>query len=189
MTDITEALPRILKNVQRPGDFYAAGAIELPVVRIDVDGFGLVGLPLTSSQCHALAQLATPAPYGRGQDTVIDPNVRQCGQIAASAVHMVDARWQKLLAGVVQDAALALGVAGPTEAQMYKLLVYETGGFFLPHRDPEKAPGMFATLVLVLPSLHEGGEPVIHHEGRTATTDLQGADLGVLHWAAFYADC
>ena len=41
-------------------------------------------------------------------------------------------------------------------AELYKLLVYEKGGFFLSHRDTEKAPGMFATLVISLPSSHEG---------------------------------
>lgn len=38
------------------------------------------------------------------------------------------------------------------QAELYKLLVYDTGSFVVGHRDSEKASGMFATLVVVLPS-------------------------------------
>lgn len=189
MTEITQALPQLLKNVKRPGDFYAAGTAELPVVRIEVEGVGILGMPLVPAQAEALLRVATPAPYGRGPDTVIDANVRQCQQIAANSVHLTDPRWHRLLAHVTTDALQALGVESAAETELYKLLVYEPGGFFLPHRDTEKSPGMFATLVLVLPSEHTGGELHIEHEGRTATLDLRSDDLGLLHWAAFYADC
>jgi len=53
--------------------------------------------------------------------------------------------------------AEGLGVNGPIEAELYKLLVYDEGSFFVSHRDTEKVPGMFATLVLVLPSTSTGG--------------------------------
>lgn len=42
--------------------------------------------------------------------------------------------------------------------ELYKMLLYEVGGRFTPHRDTEKAAGMFATLVIVLPSAHAGGK-------------------------------
>jgi len=45
------------------------------------------------------------------------------------------------------------GMRGATvSAELYKLLVYERKGFFLPHRDTEKTGGMFGTLVVTLPS-------------------------------------
>jgi hypothetical protein len=43
------------------------------------------------------------------------------------------------------------------------MLVYDKGGFFVSHRDTEKAPGMFATLVVQLPSKHTGGQLVVKH--------------------------
>ena len=33
-------------------------------------------------------------------------------------------------------------------ADLYKLLVYDPGSFFVNHRDTEKAAGMFATLII-----------------------------------------
>lgn len=50
------------------------------------------------------------------------------------------------------------------KAHLYKLLVYEKGSFFLPHKDGEKLDGMVATLVVALPAIHAGGELVVSHE-------------------------
>ena len=69
--------------------------------------------------------------------------------------------------------AEGLGVAEPITAELYKLLVYDQGSFFVSHRDTEKAPGMFATLVLVLPSMATGGELVMRHKGREVRLDLR----------------
>ena len=51
-------------------------------------------------------------------------------------------------------------------AEFYKLLIYDAGSFFVDHRDTEKVPGMFATLVIALPSAHSGGELVVRHLDR-----------------------
>src|SRR5205814_7640360 len=62
--------------------------------------------------------------------------------------------------------------------------------FFLPHRDGEKLDRMVATLVLVLPSLHEGGELVVRHDGQEQVIDFSGEGSEFQnHFAAFYADC
>ena len=187
--DINSVLPALLAKLERPGDFCGSGAVELPVVRISVDGVGTLGLPIRESQCKAIGRVATPAPYGRGPDTIIDAKGRRCGQVPAENVQVDDPRWVRTLDRIVAHAAAALGVDGNVRADLYKLLVYEPGDFFTEHRDTEKAPGMFATLVVVLPSDHAGGELVVRHDGREATLDLAEGDLGVARWAAFYADC
>jgi hypothetical protein len=75
-------------------------------------------------------------------------------------------------------------------AHLYKLLIYEKGGFFLPHRDGEKLDRMVATLVIVLPSVHEGGELILYHDGWQYEIPFPGAASGYeLSCAAFYADC
>ena len=94
-----------------------------------------------------------------------------------------------MLDGIVERAAMGLGAGAGVEAELYKLLVYDEGSFFLEHRDTEKSPGMFGTLIVALPSLHAGGELVIRHRGREARLDLRCADVSELAWAAFYADC
>jgi hypothetical protein len=83
-----------------------------------------------------------------------------------------------------------LGCSGmKVSAKLYKLLVYETGGLFRPHRDTEKVDGMFGTLVVVLPSAHGGGELIIRHGTREVSVNLSSPDVSELRFAAFYADC
>lgn len=78
----------------------------------------------------------------------------------------------------------------PLTAHLYKLLVYEKGSFFLPHRDGEKLDRMVATLVIGLPSVHEGGELIVSHEDARREFTFSGAASGhELSYAAFYADC
>jgi hypothetical protein len=48
---------------------------------------------------------------------------------------------------------------------------------------------MFATLIVVLPSLHAGGELLVRHQGREARLDLQCPDPSEAAYAAFYAGC
>ncbi len=72
----------------------------------------------------------------------------------------------------------------PVNAEFYKLLVYETGGFFLAHRDSEKAGGMFGTLVVTLPCEHTGGELCVRHAGREVVLDLRPAETAEIRYAA-----
>ena len=59
-----------------------------------------------------------------------------------------------------------------------------------PHRDTEKAAGMFGTLVIQLPSDFEGGQLNVCHQGKQTTFDFSGIEGMVsFHYAAFYADC
>ena len=66
----------------------------------------------------------------------------------------------------------ALGVTGPVVADLYKLLVYDPGSFFVNHRDTEKAAGMFATLIIVLPPIYTAVHLLVRHRDREARLEL-----------------
>jgi hypothetical protein len=189
MSSIATELAALLGTVRRPGDFYAAGRAELLAPLLEVEGVGPVALPLLHVQAEQLVAVAEPAPYGRGAETVIDPAVRRCGQIGPDRVHIRGRRWARTLQAILDRVAEGLGVDGPIAAELHKLLVYDRGGFFVGHRDTEKAPGMFATLVVVLPSTFEGGELVVRHKGREVRLDLRCEEPAEVAFAAFYADC
>ncbi len=94
------------------------------------------------------------------------------------------------MATIVAAAKREFGIHQKVSATLYKLLVYEKGSFFAPHRDSEKASGMFATMVVCLPSRHEGGTLVVRHDGQTKKIDFGGEHAEFqLQYAAFYADC
>lgn len=143
MTSITADLATVLSTVSRPGDFFTSGTIEIPTPRLEVEGVGLIALPLLPQQATQLIAAAERAPYGRGEETLIDTEVRRTWQIAAEQVHIAGKHWAHTLGAIVARAAEGLGVADPIDASLYKLLLYDEGSFFVSHRDTEKAPGMY----------------------------------------------
>ena len=189
MSSITTELARLLDMVQRPGDFYATGSTEIFTPSLEVDGVGPIALPLLPVQAEQLIAVAEQAPYGRGEETLVDTAVRRTWQIDAARVRIGGRHWPRDLEAIVQQAAAGLGVTQPVVAELYKLLVYDQGSFFVNHRDTEKAPGMFATLIIVLPSRYTGGELVVRHRDREARLDLRGPEPSEVAFAAFYADC
>ena len=189
MPTTTRDLASILQTVQRPGDFHATGRSDIFPPQLEVAGVGTISLPLLPTQAEQLVAVAEPAPYGRGSETLIDTDVRRTWQIGADRVHIGGRHWPQSLAAIVARSAAGLGVSEAVSAELYKMLIYDTGSFFVRHRDTEKAPGMFATLVVVLPSIYTGGELVIRHRDREVCLDLSTQDSAEVAFAAFYADC
>jgi len=186
-----DGLVAALKTLERPGDFQVSGKHASPMPLLSVEGVGQLSFPVPASQARDLiAAAAERAPYGRGDQTLVDESVRKVWQIAPEKISLEGKGWASRFEELVGRVAEGLGLR-PKEvsADFYKLLVYDEGGFFQAHRDTEKAGGMFGTLVVAMPSAHEGGELLVRHAGREAVVDLRGTDPGEVGFAAFYADC
>lgn len=83
--------------------------------------------------------------------------MRRVWELDALRVEFTHPKWEQLIDSLVYGLRQQLGLEPhKLTAHLYKLLVYEKGSFFLPHRDGEKFDRMVATLVLVLPSADEG---------------------------------
>ena len=185
-----QAIEKLLLAVDRPGDFCAHGRLLAPMPRLNVKGAGALSFPVPEAQVQALIAIAERAPYGKGPATVVDRKVRDCLQIDAARIRPAGAGWRDTFGRVLTAAAEGLGCpADRLDAQLYKLLIYEPGGFFASHRDTEKADGMIATLSISLPVEGAGGEIVVRHRGRERTIDMTAAEPSELAFAAFYADC
>lgn len=189
MPSLTARFSSLLNDVRRPGHFYVAGTTTFLPPSLTVTGVGPVALPLLPAQVKRLIALAEAAPFGRGQRTIVDKAVRRGWQIGASRIQLSGRHWPEVLKTILARVAQGFDISGPIEAELYKLLIYDRGSFFVSHRDTEKAPGMIATLVIVLPSPFAGGELVVRHKNREARLDLQCDDPAETTFAAFYADC
>ena len=189
MTHLTDQLATLLSTVRTPGDFCTAGTRAMPLPGLVVEGVGPIALPLLQVQADQLIAIAERAPFGRGEETLVDTEVRRTWQIAPERVRIDGRHWAQGLEAIVEQVRSGLGVTGTVVAELYKLLVYDQGSFFVSHRDTEKAPGMFATLVIALPSHHAGGDLLVRHQGRELRLGLQCPDPGEAAFAAFYADC
>jgi hypothetical protein len=189
---ISDRLVRALKTVARPGSFCASGGGPAPLPGLEVAGLGPVGLPLTAVQVPELKQHCRQAPYGKGEETIVDTRVRRVWQLEPDRFSLTNPDWQPYLSATVEAVQRELGLEQQQlESHLYNLLLYEPGSFFLPHRDGEKLDRMVATLVVVLPSAFQGGELVVRHEGREQVVDFGTPAHNPFHthFAAFYADC
>ncbi len=183
-------LLKALQRIQGAGCYHVEDKIPFLFPGIGLKSGEELAFPLSRSQAEAIKAEAEAAPYGKGSATVHDETVRKCWQIDAGDLDWSNPEWPRAIAGIARKAAKGLGVKGKVVAEPYKLLLYEKGGFFLPHRDTEKIPAMFATLIVNLPSSHEGGQLVIRHDERVETIDFGGENpKGEIRFAAFFADC
>ena len=74
-------LEAVLAGVKRTGDFVTHGRVELPMPRIEVEGAGVLSFPVPAAQAATLIQHAARAPFGRGEETILDLSVRKVWQL------------------------------------------------------------------------------------------------------------
>ena len=112
-----------------------------------------------------MMQKSEQAPFGLGEKTIIDTNVRRVWQIDPKHIKIKNPEWKdymnKLCGHIKKDFVITKNI----KCEFYKSLIYEKGSFFKPYKDSEKEDGMFATLIICLPCEHKGGELIIEHDG------------------------
>jgi hypothetical protein len=154
---------------------------------------GTVALPLCSEQAEKLVAKCDKSPFGRKLDTMMDEKVRKSWQLAPDQVELKNPLWQTGMDKLSMTVAGRLGYKGvPMQCKLYKLLVYGECGHFVKHQDTEKEDGMVATMVLQLPSVHQGGELVVYRGGEVKYRHDFGKKEGTAaylpHYAVHYAD-
>lgn len=184
-------LLHVLRQIDRPGSFAVGGSDPALLPGLEIADLGPLGLPLTAKQAKELKKHCEQAPYGKGQETLVDTSVRRVWRLTPDRFMLTNPDWNRFLEQTVQKVQTGLGLENQKlESHLYDLLLYEPGSFFLPHRDGEKLDRMVATLVIVLPSSFAGGELIVRHEGDEKVFDFGGAESNFrIHYAAFYADC
>ena len=95
MPSMGAALLNSLRSVERPGDFCVGGLREIIMPSIDIEGMGRIAFPLLPAQGGRLVAIAEAAPYGRGEDTVVDRDVRRTWQIDRGKVRIGGRHWDE----------------------------------------------------------------------------------------------
>lgn len=128
-----------ISGVRSAGSFATCGSFESFVLPgIVIDEVGAIQLPLSSRDAQALIRESRRAPFGKGSQTLVDEAVRKTWEIDGSKVSFSNHSWHGWLEGVVSAAAKELGVAGDPKnvrAELYKMLLYENGAMFKPHKE------------------------------------------------------
>jgi hypothetical protein len=185
-TAARDRLAQLLRGDDAKG---AAPSMELTAplsaTRVDVEGLGRIQYPVSAAQAKKLIQLAAPARFGKGEDTITDTQVRDTWEIPKDLVRV---EWDPgAIASVLDDVRDGLGLPWHCEVgiSFHSLLVYEKGQFFVAHQDSEKDDAMIGTLVVTLPSAYTGGALLVgQDEERVAYQGSKTAHTLV----AFYAD-
>lgn len=185
-----QTLLTLLDKVKSSGTFSVSGTLPSIPPGLTVEGIGHIGLPLTSEQAQALIKHSEQAPFGRREETIVDTDIRKNWQIGAAGFALTNPQWTEAMQNAVDQIGKELGLSDcKIGFEPYKLLIYEAGSFFTAHRDTEKIPNMFATMVVNLPSAHQGGELIISHAGQSKSYSFTDGSLFASSFVAFYADC
>ena len=189
MEELCEALESLGDGA---GEFACSGLLpELGYPGLHIQNVGYVSLPIQAEQAQKIIEVAKKAPYGLGSQTLIDETVRKTWQLDPDQILIKNENFLACVKSVVDTVKKQLGCDNKAvEANLYKLLIYEMGGHFKPHRDTQKENGMFATMIIQLPSYFEGGKLTIRHAGKEKVVDFDGENsVFCCKYAALYCDC
>jgi len=129
-----KSLVKSLKSVDRPGKYAGGGKISMPLPGISLTSQpdSVLGLPLCECHVKKLVEVASRAPFGRGTETIVDTSVRCTWQLDPSQFVITNPDWKEGMQAVLSQVKDDLGCGGrrKVDCELYKLLLYEPGGFF-----------------------------------------------------------
>ncbi|MEQ6122454.1 2OG-Fe(II) oxygenase [Reichenbachiella sp. MALMAid0571] len=191
MTNWKKDILSCLNEIKGSGSFASSRSAPFVFPGLEVESVGELSYPINELQAKALINTAHKAPFGKGSSTIVDDKVRSAWEIDAAILKFNGDKWVKFLHKALSAIKPDLGIEeDEITAHLYKMLIYEKGDFFLPHKDSEKEKGMFGTLVIGLPSRHSGGDLLVRFDGKEKVIKFDDCcDDGVMPYAAFYADC
>ncbi|KAF2865412.1 hypothetical protein BDV95DRAFT_612563 [Massariosphaeria phaeospora] len=187
--EFRQDLQDCLDAVEHEGSFFSFHSHSSYInPGVYVKDYGSVGLPLAARDAEAVARICKQSPFGKGSETVIDTSVRKTWELDCAEFECRNPAWNAYLDSIVKRVVEDLGVQVATRAERYKLLLYEEGAFFKTHKDSEKTPGMFATLVICLPSEHSGGQVRLIHGKKSKMLETASTSCFDISTLAWYSD-
>jgi len=150
MSTTQKELLQVLETIEGNGSYVTSSIESFIHPGLQVAGVGELAFPLTTTQVQDLIKVAHKAPFGKGMETITDTTVRSAWEIDPDKLEFRNKEWAKFTKKILKEIKKGLGLEEQkVSASLYKLLIYEEGDFFLPHKDSEKEKGMFATLLIM----------------------------------------
>ena len=137
---IRRDLHECLKSIEVSGSFATHGTIKNPP-NPDIfltKGGGLIGLPLSKQDADTLIAASHRAPFGKGEQTILDTSVRKTWELSPADFEIRNPEWVEFLSSIVFKASVNLGIDTVGQgvcAQLYKLLLYDEGAMFKAHQE------------------------------------------------------
>jgi len=179
-----------LESLKYHGSFYSDRKIAPKFLDIKFNKIGNISFPLEDNKIEEIITIAEPAKFGWKDKTILDESVRKVWEVKKTKFRIAKKLWDKGFKPLLEKIKIDLGLpkSSRLKADLHNMLIYEKDNFFKPHQDSEKEDNMVATMVVVLPTKHKGGELIIDHKGEKKI--LKGAGvLKNISCFSFYADC
>lgn len=136
---LRRGLDECLSNMKADGSFALFESLDnTPNPGLHLKNGGLVGLPLSDRDAQAIVASSHEAPFGKGEETLVDTSVRKTWEISPGDFELKNAAWQPFLLGFIKKVSAGLGVDTTgmgVSAELYKLLLYDEGALFKPHQE------------------------------------------------------
>ena len=87
------ALLKILQLIEKPGSFCASNLIPPCILGLNVNNIGTVGFPLQTEQAKQLIAQAHQAPFGWGEHTLVDTQIRKVWELNAEQFTITNPQW------------------------------------------------------------------------------------------------
>ena len=106
--------------------------MSLPSISLNTSPDTILGLPLGPCQEKLIIASSTQAPFGRGEETIVDTSVRCTWQLSPKQFTINNTQWMEQLETLLNQVKHELGCDPnmTVACELYKLLLYEPGGFF-----------------------------------------------------------
>ncbi|CZT25737.1 uncharacterized protein RCC_11406 [Ramularia collo-cygni] len=188
---LSHSVRSLLDSLDSEGSFCAQGSREDINPGLQVEGVGGIGMPISAYDAQRLIRYSRQAPFGKGSETIVDITVRNTWEIDAAKIKCAHPKWPSIEQSILDSVTSQLGIVGGSEfvkLEPYKLLIYGEGAMFKPHRDTEKAEGMFGTLVIALSSPHQGGDVAVSFNGKQKVMETSPDSAWSTSFLAWYGD-
>lgn len=136
---LKEGLDECLRNIEGDGSFALFEPLNNPPnPGIYLNEGGLVGLPLSDRDAEAIIAASHQAPFGKGEETLVDTTVRKTWEVSPGHFELKNPAWQPFVKTIVAKVSAGLGVdatGNGVSAELYKMLLYDEGALFKPHQE------------------------------------------------------
>src|SRR5262245_25023064 len=109
---VTQRLHAVLQTIDRPGSFCTSGSVPVVLPGLGVQGVGQIAVPLTAAQAKELIPHCQQAPYGKGEETVVDTTVRRVWRLKPEHFALTNPDWDLFLTQTIFKVQQDLGLEG-----------------------------------------------------------------------------
>eukprot|EP01083_Nonionella_stella_P019144 53222_1 len=195
---LTEQYESLLEYI--PNHFHVIGQSKLPEIIIPEINNKQIHYPLSTTTIDQIKQISQTSSFGRGTETVKDPNIRLCSELTPKQFSFSFAddtnHTTKSVISSQDNPHLELirkSLAPHIEyiiCKPYKLLLYEKHSFFKAHVDTPLTANHFGTLIVSLPTqnTYEGGDFLLTFNDEQIKWNPNSSHGNQSEFIAFYSD-